>query len=379
MVEKSLCRHVALCAVGLCLALLFPVLVFAQETYVTGTVYDENDEPMMGVTVANREMSTGTATSMEGKYRVRASKGQVLTFSFVGYETQRITWSGTTPLDVHMRVNAETLDEVVVTALGIKREARSLGYSTENLDGESITHTMPSNWSSALSGKVSGLNIVSPGGPLGSTRVSLRGDISLNVDGNAALIVVDGVPMSSKISNPGVAYAAGGNSELSVDYGNGFADINPSDIADIQVLKGAGATALYGSRAANGAIIITTKNGSSGSRKGIGLSIYSWLTIFIYGRVVEFLSPENPKKAVFIVSSQVEPIRQCLSALGVRGSILHGRGMYEGVEREVLFIVAERKTLRRIRSEVRALDPKAFISTMDAGEDPLPIPKAPHQ
>lgn len=278
MVEKSLCRHVALCAVGLCLALLFPVLAFAQETYVTGTVYDENDEPMMGVTVANREMSTGTATSMEGKYRVRASKGQVLTFSFVGYETQRITWSGTTPLDVHMRVNAETLDEVVVTALGIKREARSLGYSTENLDGESITHTMPSNWSSALSGKVSGLNIVSPGGPLGSTRVSLRGDISLNVDGNAALIVVDGVPMSSKISNPGVAYAAGGNSELSVDYGNGFADINPSDIADIQVLKGAGATALYGSRAANGAIIITTKNGSSGSRKGIGLSISSAVT-----------------------------------------------------------------------------------------------------
>ena len=107
--------------------------------------------------------------------------------------------------------------------------------------------------------------------------------------------------------------------------------------------------------------------------------LYSWLTIFIYGRVVEFLSPENPKKAVFIVSSQVEPIRQCLSALGVRGSILHGRGMYESVEREVLFIVAERKTLRRIRSEVRALDPKAFISTMDAGEDPLPIPKAPHQ
>ena len=111
----------------------------------------------------------------------------------------------------------------------------------------------------------------------------------------------------------------------------------------------------------------------------IKVPLYSWLTIFIYGRVVEFLSPENPKKAVFIVSSQVEPIRQCLSALGVRGSILHGRGMYESVEREVLFIVAERKTLRRIRSEVRALDPKAFISTMDAGEDPLPIPKAPHQ
>lgn len=113
--------------------------------------------------------------------------------------------------------------------------------------------------------------------------------------------------------------------------------------------------------------------------RDIAVPLYSWLTIFIYGRVVEFLAPENPKKALFIVSSEVEPIRRRFSELGIRGSILHGRGMYEGVEREVLFIVAERKQLRRIRSEVRALDPKAFISTMDAGEDPLPIPKAPHQ
>lgn len=113
--------------------------------------------------------------------------------------------------------------------------------------------------------------------------------------------------------------------------------------------------------------------------RDIAVPLYSWLTIFIYGRVVEFLAPENPKKALFIVSSQVEPIRQRFSELGIRGSILHGRGMYQGVEREVLFIVTERKRLRCIRSEVRALDPKAFISTMDAGEDPLPIPKAPHQ
>lgn len=111
----------------------------------------------------------------------------------------------------------------------------------------------------------------------------------------------------------------------------------------------------------------------------IAVPLYSWLTIFIYGRVVEFLSPENPKKALFIVSSEVEALRRRFADLGIRGSILHGRGMYEGVEREVLFIVTERKRLRSIRSEVRALDPKAFISTMDAGEDPLPIPKAPHQ
>jgi TonB-dependent SusC/RagA subfamily outer membrane receptor len=146
---------------------------------------------------------------------------------------------------------------VVVTALGIKREARGLGYSTENLDGESIANTMPNNWSSALSGKVAGLNIVSPGGPLSSTRVSLRGDVSLNINGNSALIVVDGVPMSNTITNPGMAYGAGAAAELSIDYGNGFADINPNDIANIQVLKGASATALYGSRAANGVIMVS--------------------------------------------------------------------------------------------------------------------------
>lgn len=113
--------------------------------------------------------------------------------------------------------------------------------------------------------------------------------------------------------------------------------------------------------------------------RDIAVPLYSWLTIFIYGRVVEVLSPENPKKAAFIVSSQVEPVRQRLSSLGIRGSILRGRGMYRGEEREVLFIVTERKMLRKIRTEVRAIDPKAFISTMDAGEDPLPIPKAPHR
>lgn len=113
--------------------------------------------------------------------------------------------------------------------------------------------------------------------------------------------------------------------------------------------------------------------------RDIAVPLYSWLTIFIYGRVVEVLSPENPKKAVFIVTSCPEEVRRRLSSIGIRGTVLRGRGMYEGVEREILFIVTERKRLRAIREEVRALDPKAFISTMDAGEDPLPIPKAPRK
>ena len=126
-------------------------------------------------------------------------------------------------------------------------------------------HTFPC-WSHTMS--VTSVNSVVV---KNSSRISLRGDVSLNQNGNDALVVVDGVPMSSPMTNPGVAYGAGSNSELSVDYGNGFSDINPDDIESIQVLKGASATALYGTRAANGVIMVTTKSGA-GAPKGIGVS-----------------------------------------------------------------------------------------------------------
>jgi len=163
------------------------------------------------------------------------------------------------------------LDNVVVTALGIKREEKSLGYATQTVSGENITATMPTNWSQALQGQVAGLNVISAGGPLSSTQINLRGNVSMNMDGNGALIVVDGVPLSSPMNNPGGSYGAGGNSEGSVDFGNGFSDLNPDDIESIQVLKGASASALYGSRAANGVIMVTTKSGKK-AKKGLGVS-----------------------------------------------------------------------------------------------------------
>lgn len=163
------------------------------------------------------------------------------------------------------------LNNVVVTALGIKREEKSLGYSTQTVSGDDITATMPTNWSQALQGQVAGLNVVSAGGPLSSTQINLRGNVSMNMDGNGALIVVDGVPLSSPMNNPGGSYGAGGNSEGSVDYGNGFSDLNPDDIESIQVLKGASASALYGARAANGVIMVTTKSGKK-AKKGLGIS-----------------------------------------------------------------------------------------------------------
>lgn len=257
---------------------LFFGSLLAQSSVVTGTVKDESGQELIGVNVIEKGATNGTVTDIDGRFSLNMSPTGTLVFSYIGYAQKEVHRERRSSLHITLQEDNQVLDEVVVTALGIRREARGLGYSTENLDGESISNTMPNNWSSGLTGKVAGLNIVSPGGPLSSTRVSLRGDVSLNVNGNNALIVVDGVPMSNEITNPGMAYGAGAAAELSIDYGNGFADINPNDIASIQVLKGASATALYGSRAANGVIMVTTKSGERAS-KGIGIEVSSNLNM----------------------------------------------------------------------------------------------------
>lgn len=162
-----------------------------------------------------------------------------------------------------------TLDQVVVTALGIRREEKSLGYAAQSVKGNAVKDAKTNNWVNSLNGKVPGLNIQSAGaGPMGSSRITLRGESSLNLDNNQALIVVDGVPVSSKIS--GTGFTSHLSQDSPVDFGSDISDLNPDDIEKITVLKGPGATALYGSRAAGGALIITTK---SGSRKGKGLGI----------------------------------------------------------------------------------------------------------
>lgn len=160
------------------------------------------------------------------------------------------------------------LDEVVVTALGIKRQDKSLGYSTQTVNSEEILRTQNNNWAQALEGKVAGLKIQTAGaGPLGTSRITLRGDISMNMGNNDALIVVDGVPLSGKKTGTGTAaYGAGSGGDLPIDYGDSFNSINPDDIESISILKGPTASALYGSRGSRGAIMITTKSGKS--RKG---------------------------------------------------------------------------------------------------------------
>ena len=239
-----------------------------------GTITSESGEPLIGATIAVKNSTDGTVTDIDGNYSLKTKKTlsskDLLLFSYVGYKTLQKNYTGNT-MNVKLAEESQQLNDVVVTALGIKREEKGLGYATETVKGDKITSALPSNWSTALNGKVAGLSVISSGGPLNSSRISLRGDVSLNQNGNDALVVVDGVPMSSPMTNPGVAYGAGSNSELSVDYGNGFSDINPDDIESIQVLKGASATALYGTRAANGVIMVTTKSGA-GAPKGIGVS-----------------------------------------------------------------------------------------------------------
>ncbi len=187
---------------------------------------------------------------------------------------------GSTVINATLKEDEQLLDEVVVTALGIKREEKALGYATQTLNENQINDARSNNFVNALSGKVAGLNLISPGsGPLNSVRVSLRGDNSMNPNGNNALIVLDGVPMVSGMTSSGVsnAYGAGSGNDVPVDFGNGISDINPDDIESITVLKGASATALYGSRAANGALIITTKSGAN-RNKGIGVTVNSNVT-----------------------------------------------------------------------------------------------------
>ena len=235
------------------------------QTVINGKVVDRNNEPLVGVNVSVKGSATATMTDADGTFTLSSKIGlgtaDKVVFSLLGYDPDTVSYSPRkTNWVVVLSEKNVVLDDVVVTALGIKRNEVGLGYSTTKLEAGEITRSISANWSQALVGKVAGLNVNTSAGPLGSTRISLRGDVSLNQGGNNALIVVDGVPMSAPMVNTGNAQAASG--EGSIDFGNGFSDLNPEDIESVQVLKGASATALYGSRAANGVIMVTTKNGS---------------------------------------------------------------------------------------------------------------------
>ncbi len=251
----------------------FQEKAFAQ-TQISGKVKDIGNEPIPGVSVRLKGTTNGTTTDVNGEFKLSIPQNQgVLVISSIGFTTIEIPLDNRREYNFTLAEDNKFLNEVVVTALGIKREEKSLGFAAQTITADAVVDAKTNNWINSLSGKVAGLNIQGTGaGPMGSSRITLRGESSLNLDNNQALIVVDGVPLSSKITGTGF------NSHLSadspVDYGSGVSDLNPDDIESVTVLKGPGATALYGSRAAGGVIIITTKSGDK-KDGSIGISFNS--------------------------------------------------------------------------------------------------------
>lgn len=247
---------------------------YGQQNISGKIVTSEDPNGLPGVNILIKGTSKGTITDVNGEYQITAdSPDDILVVSFVGYHQQEIAIAGRNVINVQLQTDARQLSEVVVTALGIKREEKSLGFSAQRIGENAVKDAKTNNWVNSLSGKVAGLNIQGAGaGPMGSSRITLRGESSLNLENNQALIVVDGVPVSSKIT--GTGYTSHLSADSPVDYGSTLSDLNPDDIENVTVLKGPGATALYGSRAAGGAIIITTKSGSK-KAKGLGITVNS--------------------------------------------------------------------------------------------------------
>jgi len=252
----------------------------AQERTVSGKVTSSEDGTgLPGVTVLIKGTTNGTITNADGEFKLSISNEEaVLVFSFVGFETQEVAVGARSTIDIAMDLDVTQLSEVLVTAQGIERTKNELAYAAQQVDGSEIVKTRQSNFVNSLSGKVAGVDIKQNNMLGGSTNIVIRGNKSITGN-NQALFVIDGVPVDNSNNNN-----AGSRSQTTgrggYDYGNAAADINPDDIESVNVLKGAAATALYGSRAANGVVMITTKKGKA--TNGIGVTINSGLT---YGTV----------------------------------------------------------------------------------------------
>ena len=245
--------------------------ILGQNTKVTGVVEDALG-PVAGASVVIKGTTNGTMTDMDGNFTLDGvKKGDIIQISFIGYATQEIPYTGQASLSVHLEEDTQKLDEVVVTALGMKRDKKALGYAMQELKGDELLSSREPNLANSLSGKVSGLQIVrSSNGVGGSSKIVLRGNSSLT-GSNQPLIVVDGTPMDNFTGGVDDVWGNSG-----ADMGNGLSDINPEDIESMTVLKGASAAALYGSRAGNGVILITTKSGRK--NEGLGITVNAGIT-----------------------------------------------------------------------------------------------------
>ena len=228
----------------------------------SGTVTDSKGEPLIGVSILVKGTSNGTITDMDGNFKIQAAKGDVLEVSYIGYASQAITLTNAQPLKISMGEDAQALDEVVVTALGIKRSEKALSYNVQQVKGDELTTVKDANFMNSLNGKVAGVNIQrSASGVGGGTRVVMRGNKSIAGQNNV-LYVVDGIPIGNKADRAGDGTGFGGATS-----GEGIANFNPDDIESLSVLTGPSAAALYGANAANGVILINTKKGAEGTMR----------------------------------------------------------------------------------------------------------------
>ena len=253
-----------------------------DQQQITGRIIDSTGEPLIGVSIIEKGTTNGTITDWDGNYTLNAPTGATLQYSYIGYQSvEMVVEAGKTVIDLTMKEDTEMLDEVVVTALGIKREKKMLGYAVQELKSDELNKTGDPSVTSALQGKVAGLSMnTSATGLGGSTKITIRGNSSLS-DNNQPLWIVDGVPFSDN-SNSDASFYGG------VDRGGASLDINPDDIESISVLKGPNAAALYGSRAGNGVILVTTKKGSK--KDGFGVR-YSGN--FTWTKIAETLEMQN--------------------------------------------------------------------------------------
>ncbi|MET6998010.1 SusC/RagA family TonB-linked outer membrane protein [Chitinophaga defluvii] len=249
--------------------------VLAQEVIVTGVITNDKGEALPGVSVVEKGTKNGSTSDVDGKYRLRVSSSKAtLVFRFIGYVAKEVPAGSGGQLNIRLESDTRELTGVVVTALGIKRQERALGYSIATLDGSKVNSVKEVNVANALSGKVAGVNVRSAGSDPGSTAfITIRGESSFSSTPKQPLLVVDGIPVDNGIRNPTQPLGSG-----VVDYGSPMSDINPDDVETVTVLKGASAAALYGSRAAYGVILITTKTGAK-AKKGLGVSVNSSIMV----------------------------------------------------------------------------------------------------
>ncbi|MBA4055323.1 MAG: SusC/RagA family TonB-linked outer membrane protein, partial [Marivirga sp.] len=255
-------------ALGLMALLCLYANANGQDRTILGQIEDQaTNAPIPGVSILVKGTTTGTISDTGGKFSITTTNDDaILVFSFVGYVTQEMAVGNSTSIDVAMKEDTKTLSEVVVTALGITRAEESLGYSVQRVSSSGMDQARETNFVNSLAGKVAGVQITGSAGNIGgSSRITMRGINSIS-GGNQPLFIVDGTPLdNSNYNSTGTTQAQGGR-----DFGNTIQDINPDDIESISVLKGANAAALYGNRASNGVILITTKSGKS--RKGVGVA-----------------------------------------------------------------------------------------------------------